>query len=191
MSNHPSTTSREPQTGRFPGFGNLKLATFAPFPKNPAISKVFREIGLADELGSGMRNTYKYTQLYSGGEPKFVEGDVFRTIIPLCEANAIMAVGPTTQVTTTVATQDKDKRLETLIEFCNIPCSKKEMMEHMTLTNTNPFRKSYLKPLLDSGKLVMTIPDKPNSHPSNYTLSCTSLTKLCRNPILRILFSHS
>jgi len=27
---------------------------------------VFREIGLADELGSGMRNTYKYTQLYSG-----------------------------------------------------------------------------------------------------------------------------
>ena len=65
------------------GMGALDLKKFEPFPKNPAISKVFREIGLADELGSGMRNTYKYTQLYSGQNPLFEEGDIFRTIIPL------------------------------------------------------------------------------------------------------------
>ena len=65
------------------GMGALDLQKFEPFPKNPAISKVFREIGLADELGSGMRNTYKYTQLYSGENPLFEEGDIFRTIIPL------------------------------------------------------------------------------------------------------------
>ncbi|WP_331681400.1 ATP-binding protein [Peptostreptococcus porci] len=65
------------------GMGALDLQKFEPFPKNPAISKVFREIGLSDELGSGMRNTYKYTQLYSGQNPVFEEGDVFRTIIPL------------------------------------------------------------------------------------------------------------
>lgn len=65
------------------GMGVLDLQKFEPFPKNPAISKVFREIGLADELGSGMRYTYKYTQLYSGQNPLFEEGDIFRTIIPL------------------------------------------------------------------------------------------------------------
>lgn len=65
------------------GMGALDLEKFEPFPKNPSISKVFREIGLADELGSGMRNTYKYTQLYSGENPIFEEGDIFRTIIPL------------------------------------------------------------------------------------------------------------
>lgn len=65
------------------GMGALDLQKFEPFPKNPAISKVFREIGLADELGSGMRNTYKYTRLYSGVDPLFEEGDIFRTIIPL------------------------------------------------------------------------------------------------------------
>ena len=65
------------------GMGVLDLQKFEPFSKNPAISKVFREIGLADELGSGMRNTYKYTQLYSGESPVFKEGDVFQTIIPL------------------------------------------------------------------------------------------------------------
>ena len=65
------------------GMGALDLQKFEPFPKNPTISKVFREIGLADELGSGMRNTYKYTQLYSGQNPLFEEGNIFRTIIPL------------------------------------------------------------------------------------------------------------
>ena len=75
------------------GHGALSLATFEPFPKNPPISKVFREIGLADELGSGMRNTYKYTKMYSGGEPQFVEGDVFRITIPLTEV-ATATVGP-------------------------------------------------------------------------------------------------
>ena len=75
------------------GHGALSLATFEPFPKNPPISKVFREIGLADELGSGMRNTYKYTKMYSGREPQFVEGDVFRITIPLSEV-ATATVGP-------------------------------------------------------------------------------------------------
>ena len=47
-----------------------------------------------------MRNTYKYTQLYSGGTPEFIEGDVFRTIIPLTTV-AVEKVGPldTPQVT--------------------------------------------------------------------------------------------
>lgn len=147
------------------GFGNLALATFAPFPKNPAISKVFREIGLVDELGSGMRNTYKYTHLYSGGEPQFVEGDVFRTVIPLCEANANVLMNlDTTQDTT----QDKNDRLELIIEFCAVPRSKKEMMEYLALVNVNHFRKAYLKPLLDSGRLIMTIPDKPKSRNQKY-----------------------
>ena len=75
------------------GSGPLKLSSFTPVAKNPAISKVFRELSLADEPGSGMRNTYKYTRMYSGREPEFIEGDVFRTIIPLNEI-AVCVVGP-------------------------------------------------------------------------------------------------
>ena len=75
------------------GHGELQLNKFEPFPKNPTISKVFREIGLADELGSGMRNTNKYTKLYSGGTPIFEEGNVFKITIPL-ENVAELQVGP-------------------------------------------------------------------------------------------------
>ena len=63
--------------------GELNLFKFEPFSKNPPISKVFREIGLADELGSGMRNTYKFTELYSNEKPIFEEGSIFRTIVPI------------------------------------------------------------------------------------------------------------
>lgn len=75
------------------GHGMLELSSFQPFLKNPAISKIFRETSLADELGSGMRNTYKYTKLYSGGTPEFIEGNVFKTMIPLT-AVSVGKVGP-------------------------------------------------------------------------------------------------
>lgn len=82
---------------------------------------VFREIGLADELGYGMRNTYKYTKLYSGAEPQFVEGDVFRTIIPLTEA-ATVTVGPTTIIQD--APQDiSQSRMERLVKLMNFSLS--------------------------------------------------------------------
>lgn len=75
------------------GHGELRLTEFEPFPKNPPISKVFREIGYADELGSGMRNTNKYTKLYSGGTPMFIEDNIFKIVIPM-ENAAVLQVGP-------------------------------------------------------------------------------------------------
>lgn len=67
--------------------GKIDIKNFSPYSKNPKIAKFFREIGLADELGSGVRNTTKYTKIYSGGVPIFDEtdDDVFKTIIPLKE----------------------------------------------------------------------------------------------------------
>ena len=43
----------------------------------------FQNIGLADELGSGGRNLYRYVKRYSGKNPELIDGDVFRIIVPL------------------------------------------------------------------------------------------------------------
>jgi len=161
------------------GHGNLNLKTFKPFAKNPPIAKVFREIGFADELGSGMRNSYKYTKMYSGGEPTFTEGDVFTIRIPLSEA-ATATVGPsgqvggqvttqdTTQVTTQVTVQDSEEKRDALVDFCVEARSKQEMMKFLGLVNVNHFRKTYLMPLLRDGRIEMTIPDKPTSRNQKY-----------------------
>ncbi len=172
-------------SNRAHGFGELNIATFEPFPKNPPISKVFREIGLADELGSGMRNTYKYTRLYSNAVPIFKENDIFRTIIPLKEA-ATVTVGPCysygTEVSTEVSTEVNRKmtvdikreiklssdKLSALIEFCSVPRSRKEMQEFCGIRTAEYFRKFIVKPMIENRIIELTIPDKPNSRYQKY-----------------------
>ena len=162
-------------SNRTHGYGNLDLNTFQPFPKNPAISKVFREIGLADELGSGMRNTYKYTKMYSGGVPQFVEGDIFRTVIPLNDA-ATLKSGPkvsdqdSDQVSDQVSDQDNNSiALEReILKFCRKPKSKKEILDYLGYKNRTYMTRKILKPMIEGGKLTYTIPDKPTSRLQKY-----------------------
>ena len=61
--------------------GEITLENFEPNPKNPIIASFFRNIGLADKLGSGVRNIFKYAKYYQGGHPHFFEQDVIRTSV--------------------------------------------------------------------------------------------------------------
>ncbi len=63
--------------------GYITMDNLEPNPKNPIIASFFRNIGYADQLGSGVRNLFKYAKFYSGKEPQFREGDIFRIIVPL------------------------------------------------------------------------------------------------------------
>ena len=65
--------------------GIITVNNLEPNPKNPIIAAFFRNIGYADQLGSGVRNLFKYSKFYSGKEPEFIEGDVFRIVVPLDE----------------------------------------------------------------------------------------------------------
>ena len=70
---------------RSSGDGIITPDNMEPNPKNPIIASFFRNIGWSDRLGSGVRNIFKCSKYYSGEEPEFVEGDVFRIIMPLNE----------------------------------------------------------------------------------------------------------
>ena len=63
--------------------GFITVDNLEPNPKNPVIAAFFRNIGYADQLGSGVRKLFKYSKYYSGKDPQFVEDDVFRIIVPL------------------------------------------------------------------------------------------------------------
>lgn len=130
------------------GYGTLDIATFEPFQKNPPISKVFREIGLADELGSGMRNTYKYTKMYSGTEPQFIEGDVFRITIPLAEV-ATATVGPGSSgssdgaikepINGAIKLTDSERRVFEAIRQ-NSRITRKELFEQLKIGESTAYR---------------------------------------------------
>jgi len=67
------------------GHGPIDPATFSPFPKNPIIARVFKEAGLADELGSGVRRLYASARAYGGQDPELNEDAVFQVRIALPE----------------------------------------------------------------------------------------------------------
>ena len=61
----------------------ITLDNFKPNPKNPIIAAFFRNIWLADELGSGTRRLHHYVPRYSGKPPEMIDGDIFKIIVPL------------------------------------------------------------------------------------------------------------
>ncbi|MBR6999431.1 MAG: putative DNA binding domain-containing protein [Lachnospiraceae bacterium] len=170
------------------GIGALDIKCFEPFAKNPAISKVFREIGYADELGSGMRNSYKYTLMYSGAEPEFIEGDVFKIIIPL-SVGSLTKVGPgnspepsgqvkwssgqvvksSGQVEREVIAVKLDiAKINELLNYCTEARTREELQKFCEINSRDYFRKNILIPLLNSGRLKYTIPDRINSSKQKY-----------------------
>lgn len=52
---------------------------------------------------------------------------------------------------------------EQVLAFCQQAKSRAEIQEHLGLKDREHFRKEILNPLLDSGQLLRTLPDKPTS----------------------------
>ena len=144
------------------GNGIIDPSDFSPYPKNPKIAKFFKEIGFVDELGSGVRNIFKYNKIYSGAEPEFIEGDVFKTIIPLVVNNS-------EQDSEQDGEQDGEQdNTSKLLEFCKQPKTRLEIQLFLGIKSRRYLSQNILNPLIKSGLLKMTNPDKPTSKNQKY-----------------------
>ncbi len=122
--------------------------------------------------------------MYSGKEPEFIEGDVFKIIIPL-SFGAMTKVGPGTsaaesaQVSAQVSKSDEQvedivtvkldiRRINAMLDYCVTERSAAELQQFCEISSREYFRKNILSPLVKSGRLKRTIPDKPNSSKQKY-----------------------
>jgi Fic family protein len=62
-------------------------------------------------------------------------------------------------------------REERILEFCAEPKTRQEIQIFVGIAHREHFRAKILKPLLESGRLKLTIPDKPNSRNQKYIRS--------------------
>jgi len=130
------------------GYGAINPNQFTPFPKNPTIAKVFREIGRADELGSGVRNLFKYCKAYAKNDPQLVEGDIFKFFLPFTQQ-------VTQHVTQQVTQQVKAKELE-LLKYAFNPKSRQDLQEYIGIKDREYFRNNYLNAMINHGWLAPT-----------------------------------
>lgn len=113
--------------------GNIMSDEFTPYPKNPLIQHFFANIGRTDTIGSGVRNLYKYTPMYSdGGKPELIEDDVFRINIPL---DRIAADEATEQKTLS----EREQKIYNMI--CeNLHLSVEQVMAELDISRSTVFR---------------------------------------------------
>jgi len=142
------------------GNGVIDPNNFSPYPKNPKIAKFFKEIGRVEELGSGVRNIYKYNKIYSGAAPEFMEGDVFRTMIPLKPQAGEQA--------SEQASEQGEDSTRKILEFCKIARSRSEIQDFSGIKSRRYFIEKILNPLLKGGLLKLSIPNKPTSPNQKY-----------------------
>ena len=60
-------------------------------------------------------------------------------------------------------TAQKEEKVHALLKYCKESRNRDEMMKFLGIKYRTTFRSDYLNPLLDEGKMAMTLPDKPRS----------------------------
>ena len=109
-----------------------------------------------------------------------VSNPVFKIIIPLT-TGSMTKVGPGTQTESSKAPQPfviglEAEALNKLLDFCNTPRSRKEMMEFVGRKSQAAFRDSILIPMIESGLVQMTRPDSPKAPNQKYVRTTSPVT---------------
>jgi predicted HTH transcriptional regulator len=128
--------------------------------RNQTLMKMFALILIGERAGSGLYGIHAVWEENKLSRPVLIEQfNPDRVVLKLqIETEKIGVDKNTTQDTT----QDK------IMNFCSIPRSSAEIQEHLGLKSKKHVVITYLNPLLESGKIVMTIPDKPTSRNQKY-----------------------
>lgn len=129
-------------------------------PVNQKLSDVFLQLHISERTGRGVP---KITEVYGKETYEFRE-------------NSIVVSIPFTRVTTEgippvtppVRKNNKGKNNEErILAFCDSPKNILEIADMLEYKDKKTVRK-YIKPLVEQGRLAMTIPDKPNSSNQKY-----------------------
>lgn len=149
--------------------------------RNPVIARVFGELDLIEEWGSGYKRIKEACQKDGYPEPIWEEyGTVMRvTFYP--HSDITTQISPPAPSRHQVGTKsapsqhqvvekelDFDTAEKRLRSFCEEGRSMNEMMSFLGWSDRTKFRKRFINPLIEKGILEMTIPDKPQSSNQRY-----------------------
>ena len=135
--------------------------------RNPVIADLFHRMKFMERRGSGLRKIVSETEKLPGYteelRPEFHSSATdFRVVLKNVNYNMDGSDQDT------IHDAMHDEKLNKLVDACAEPKTREELMEYLGLVNRDHFRKAYLKPLLESGKIKMTLPDKPRSKNQKY-----------------------
>jgi ATP-dependent DNA helicase RecG len=139
--------------------------------RNRVIARVFRELNLIEQWGSGVCRIFEQAKEQNLPEPTIEEiGMRLRFTIYLAEPMILTPeTGPGRDQVGTKSglSQDQVK----ILQICSDACGITDLMAISGRSNRTKFRNQVLKPLLSREFIEMTIPDKPSSSKQKYRLT--------------------
>lgn len=135
--------------------------------RNPALVTAMETLGKTENRFSGIPTIRRAMALRHLPEPVF-ENTIGTFKVTLYHTP--LPTGATAQRPLPPQADEKE-----LLRFCRTPRSRADIMAFLHISSSNYAFRRYIDPLLQSGALRMTIPEKPRSHSQQYvtTTSCT------------------
>ena len=139
--------------------------------RNPVIARVFRELNLIEQWGSGVRRIFEQAKAQGLPAPQIVEiGMHVRFIVPL--SSPIRVTPDEIPAETPVGTKSALSRHQVeILHKCLSDSPIGALMKIAGRADRTKFRNQVLQPLLDAGLVAMTLPDKPNSRLQKYRIT--------------------
>jgi ATP-dependent DNA helicase RecG len=153
--------------------------------RNHIIARVFRELKLIEQWGSGVRRMFREAEEQGLPAPQILEvGMRMRFIVPLAEP--LIAQAPEEQIVPRERPESRpesrpelqlESRLESqlaakvLLRLQTGEAGKSVLAEHLGHRTVSGELKKQIKRLLDFDLIEMTIPDKPRSSKQRYRLT--------------------
>ncbi len=144
--------------------GGLKIEELGKksIPRNPQLFGLMQRMDLVEKVGSGFRRIRENCDEYNIPMPKVETNNDWFTIIFARPSYKPKSKLDTSQVTGEV---------QRLLSVVQGEMKRMELQEALGLKHEDHFREAYLKPSLNGGFIVMTIPDKPKSKLQKYCLT--------------------
>ncbi len=139
--------------------------------RNHVIARVFREINLIEQWGTGVRRIFAEAQELGLPEPKIEEvGMRVRFTIYLAKPHVITPTDKSLESGAQSGAQSRAQSKAILGALSDNPLSASELMTVIGLESKTGAFKRAIKELLEKGLIEYTLPDKPNSRLQKYRL---------------------
>ena len=137
--------------------------------RNPIIADLFHRMKFMERRGSGIRKIFDETAKLPGYTADFkpeVRSTPASFHVVLKNVNYL--AGEQDGEQDSEQDGEQDAMIEKLLDFCSKPRSRQEIANFLQIKSRPYLSRVYLVPLLEAGKIQMTLPEKPSSKNQKY-----------------------
>lgn len=146
--------------------------------RNHVIARVFKELDLIEQWGSGVRRMFKEAKALGLPQPEIIEVGMRVRFIVYLEKSIVLPAESylgenkaDVQSPTQLPTQSDEPIQRLLLALADEEKSSGALRSVLGIKHRPNFRDNYLHPALNAGLIEMTIPEKPTSSKQKYRLT--------------------